>query len=69
MYKQIKKFEEELDNLDLTGRDSFYTHLLQQEIGFWLDGLYKDELISLPCFRVIITTESSPIFFAIGYWE
>lgn len=47
------ELDQELGKLNIVGRDDFYTHLLMQELPFWLHDIYagkligKDEVISL----------------------
>lgn len=46
----MQTFEElcaEIDKLDLTGRDNFHTHLIQQEIPFWVNEIYSDGAVDM----------------------
>ena len=41
MNKKNWNLDAELNKLNTTGRDDFYTHLIRQEVPFWLSDVYN----------------------------
>lgn len=71
--KSLEQLQTELSRLNLEGRDSFHTHLIQQEIPFWLGAIYDGGAVEAAEVRSIANrrgfdSKERRRFFALARW-